>query len=109
MAGKKGRSGGPRPGFGGKQPGAGRPPKNPKIGESEAVSPLDFLEGVMRDPSVEDRLRVQAAIAACQYRHTKLSDGGKKDARKEAAEAAADGKFSGAAPPRLVRDNTKAA
>jgi len=70
-----------------------------------ADTPLDFLIGVMNDPMQEPRLRVRAAVAAAQYQHTKRGDGGKKDEKERAAKVAGAGKFSPAAPPKLVVNN----
>jgi phage terminase small subunit len=104
MAGMKGRSGGPRKNAGGARPGAGRKPKPLEItvGDCGDATPLEFLESVMRNPSADDQLRVKAAIAAAQYRHPKVGDAGKKDAKKDAAKDASTGRFGPAAPPRLV-------
>jgi phage terminase small subunit len=102
MEGVKGKRGGARVG-------AGRKPKPPAVlgesGEKVADDPLEFLLGVMNDPGADAALRVRAAIAAAQYVHTKTHDGGKKEAREEAAKQAGAGKFSAAAPPKLVVNN----
>lgn len=73
----------------------------------DAATPLDFLIGVMKDVDQDPRLRVRAAIAAAQYKHVKLADGGKKNERQNAAGRVAAGKFAPAAPPRLVVNNAK--
>ena len=99
MAGVKGKSGGPRVN-------AGRPPKEPeKLSTDGQDDPLEFLLAVMNDVEVSAPLRVRAAIAAAQYKHTKRSDGGKKDEKDRAAKSAGEGKFAPAAPPRLVVNN----
>lgn len=118
MAGVKGRSGG-------KRANAGRKPLTPeqkaaraaaraeKAAEAAAavsdgmpagnLEPLPFLEAVMNNPQADIKVRVRAAIAAAQYRHTKLHDGGKKDATAGKAKDAAGGRFSTpGAPPRLA-------
>ena len=68
------------PGYGGKQPGAGRPrgSRNRRTREAiaaaeQGVSPLDFLLGVMRDSSLDLGYRIEAAKAAAPYVHPKLS------------------------------------
>lgn len=97
-------------GRGGARPGAGRKPKpkaEPVLGEVAADTPLAFLEGVMRDTKADDALRVKAAIAAAQYRHPKVSDMGKKEAKQRASKEVAATRFQAGTPPRLVRDNTK--
>ncbi len=96
MAGVKGRSGGARPG-------SGRKPKpKPEPAVCPGLEPLAFLEGVMRGEINATALQVRAAIAAAQYRHTKRSDGGKKDEALEKAKKVAAGKFRPKAPPSLV-------
>ncbi|CAG9262177.1 hypothetical protein [Paraburkholderia caribensis] len=49
-------------------------------------------------------LQVRAAIAAVQYTHAKMGEGGKKAAKAAAAQKAA-GKFASLPPPRLVVNN----
>jgi phage terminase small subunit len=96
MAGVKGRSGGARPG-------AGRKPNEPEIlmvagGHDD---PLQFLIDVMNDVSADAKLRVDAAKALMPFKHQKLGEGGKKEQKQKDAEKVA-GRFSAAAPPRLV-------
>jgi len=118
MAGVKGRSGG-------KRQGAGRKPKikpddeaSPAVGgkargeaalskimDGEERDPLDFLLVVQNDPLMDPKLRLRAAIAAAQYKHTKRHDGGKKESLGEGARKAAEGRFSPKAPPKLVVKN----
>ena len=65
--------------------------------------PLDFLLSMQNDPLVDPRLRLRAAIAAAQYKHTKRGDGGKKEEKAAAAsQAATTGRFAQKMPPRLV-------
>lgn len=104
MAGVKGRSGGARPG-------AGRPRKTPAVEQQKAPTPvkakdmLDLLQQVALGKVDATPLQVRAAIAAVQYTHPKAGDGGKKDARNEAAAAAASGRLAPKAPPKLVVNN----
>lgn len=109
---------------GGARPGAGRkptvmlqgakPPEKPLTPKTDPAgivtasldevsatpdSPLGYLKTVYTDPEIDVRVRVRAAIGAAQYLHTKLHDGGKKDAVQAKAERAAGGKFAAAAPP----------
>ena len=100
MSGKPGRSGGARAG-------AGHPPKTAAPGTKAdgKQEPLDYLLAVMNDNEADPVLRVRSAIAAAQYRHTKRSDGGKKDEKQKAAELAELGKFKAAAAPKLVVNN----
>lgn len=101
MAGKPGRSGGARPG-------AGRPPKEPDILQVAATydDPLKFLKAVMNDASTDAKMRVDAAKAMLPYVHQKLGEGGKKEAKQDAAEKVA-ARFTSAPPPRLVATGGK--
>jgi len=47
-------------------------------------------------------IQVRAAVAAVQYTHPKMGEGGKKEKRQAAAESKAAGRFAPAPPPRLV-------
>lgn len=66
---------------------------------------LDLLQKVALGQVEATALQVRAAIAAVQYTHQKAGDGGKKDARKEAAAAAVRGRLAPKAPPKLVVNN----
>ena len=66
--------------------------------------PLEFLLSVMENQDLDVNLRVRAAIAACQYVHTKTHDGGKKEGKQRAADVAASGKFTAQVAPRLIVD-----
>lgn len=64
--------------------------------------PRSFLLATMNDPLTEGKLRVDAAKALMPFMHQKLGEGGKKDAKDEAAKKAAN-KFGALQPPlRLV-------
>ena len=111
MAGVKGRSGGARPNTGGKRAGAGRKPKIKPVESTNALvppvpgttkTPLEFLELVMNDLQAPLKDRIRAAVAAAQYRHGKVGEGGKKNAKQEAAKVVTAGRFGSGAPPRLV-------
>lgn len=108
MAGVKGRSGGPRKNAGGAREGAGRPPKEPDILgiASTYDDPLKFLKAVMNDTATDAKIRVDAAKAMMPYTHPKLGEGGKKDAKQDAAKKAAN-KFAATSPPKLVVNNRK--
>lgn len=105
MAGKKGRSGGPRANSGGARPGAGRKPKAPELNLSELLlttDPQKFLQGVMNDMQTDIKVRVDAAKALMPYEYAKKATG-KKDQQKSAAEqAAGGGRFGPAKPPLRV-------
>jgi phage terminase small subunit len=66
--------------------------------------PQVFLIGVMNSPLLDPKLRMAAATALMPYRHRKLGETGKKEARKDdASEALRSGKFRpGRAPLRAV-------
>ena len=103
MAGKPGRSGGPRPG-------AGRPKNEDKLLEIPVPvidslahkDPKTFLLALMNDLEADVKLRADAAKALMPFMHQKLGEGGKKDQQAEAAKKAAGGKFAAAAPPLRV-------
>lgn len=112
MAGKPGRSGGPRANSGGARPGAGRKPKPvavvvpPTEPAPDAPDMLQFLQDVALGRIEANATQVRAAVAAVQYTHTKRHDGGKRDEQSERAKKVAGGKFAAAAPPRLVVSNS---
>ena len=102
MAGVKGKSGGARPNTGGSRPGAGRKKKEaPVVDISSNGDPKKFLVDLMNSPEADVRMRVDAAKALMPFVHQKLGEGGKKEERQEAAKKVA-GRFSQAAPPKLV-------
>jgi phage terminase small subunit len=96
MAGVKGKSGGIRPG-------AGRKPKEPTILQLAATydDPAKFLAAVMNDAGTDVKVRTDAAKALMPYKHQKLGEGGKKEQRQADAQKVA-GRFSAAAPPKLI-------
>lgn len=77
------------------------PPPEPSLSE---LSPLDYLLSVMRDEEQEVPRRLQAASLAAPYVHAKKGEGGKKDAKADAAKKVAS-KFSPTAAPKLVVNN----
>lgn len=82
---------------------ATKPDETSALMDGKTRDPLEFLELVINDPQAPLKDRIRAAVAAAQYRHTKLHDGGKKDATAGNAKKAATGRFSApAAPPRLA-------
>ena len=106
MSGTKGHSGGARANSGGARPGSGPKPKpKQKLAIPRKTDPLKFLLSVMNDADVDAQLRVRAAVAAAQYVHAKRGEGGKKEAAEQAAQNAASGRFTPAAPPKLVVNN----
>ncbi|MPW17887.1 terminase small subunit [Paraburkholderia sp. CNPSo 3157] len=60
--------------------------------------PKDFLLAAMNDQMTEPKLRVTAAQTLMPFFHPKLGEGGKKDAKTEAAKKAAS-KFGVPKPP----------
>lgn len=79
-----------------------RPPAASSAGEYE--DPLDFLKSVMNNVGYEIETRKDAAKAMLPYMHQKKGEGGKKDAKAEAAKKAAN-KFAIQQPPKLVVNN----
>ena len=63
--------------------------------------PKEFLKALMNDPGEDMKLRQDAAKALMPFFHQRKGEGGKKEAKQEAAEKVAS-KFSPAAPPKLV-------
>jgi phage terminase small subunit len=96
--------------FGTKPPEAVAPaPAAPPTVLSEdmsALTPLDLLLQVMRDPGEDMRTRIQAAQLAAPYLHAKPAAAGKKEERSAAARrTSAVSKFAPATPPKLVVNN----
>ncbi len=80
-----------------------KPAETSPAPDLSALTPLDYLLEVMRDPAEDKRVRLQAAQLAAPYVHAKKGEVSKKaEANEKAKEAAATGKFSRRAPPRLV-------
>jgi len=67
---------------------------------------LRLLQDVALAKVTATPLQVRAAIAAVQYTHAKMGEGGKKAAKAAAAKKAA-GKFASLPPPKLVVNNGK--
>ena len=91
---------------GGYRPGAGRKPAAPRVLEAKPVppdiraaakacklSPLDYMLGVMNDPSADETRRDRMAQAAAPYVHPKAADAapGKKEQREIVARQAERG------------------
>jgi len=51
------------------------------------------------------KLRADAAKALLPFMHQKIGEGGKKDAKQDAAKKVSAGKFGASAPPKLVINN----
>lgn len=75
-----------------KTPTNGRPPDR-RIGPSNVVAepgtPLRFLVDVINNEDVSDTVRMKAAIAACRFMHLRPKPLGVREAKLEAAKAAA--------------------
>lgn len=86
-----------------KKEGAVAPPvPPPSIGQFD--DPLKFLMAVMNDATEDIDVRKDAAKAMLPYKHPKMGETGKKDAKSEAAKKAAN-KFAVQQPPKLVVNN----
>lgn len=68
------------------------------------VDPIEYLKAVMNGVEPDDIGRRDAAKAMLPYMHPKKGEGGKKDAKNNAAKAAAS-KFGAMQPPKLVVSN----
>ena len=69
-----------------------------------SLDPLEFMEQLVSDMSEDPKLRLEAAKALAPYRHAKLGEMGKKDAKNNDASNAAKGKYASAGvPPGLQR------
>jgi len=82
-------------------------PENPlpvPLSAGEYEDPMDFLRSVMNNVDYEIDTRKDAAKAMLPYMHQKKGEGGKKDAKTEAAKKAAN-KFAVQQPPKLVVNN----
>lgn len=66
--------------------------------------PIEYLKAVMNGVEPDDMGRRDAAKAMLPYMHQKKGEGGKKDAKAEAAKKAAN-KFAVQQPPKLVVNN----
>lgn len=66
--------------------------------------PMDYLMAVMNGIEEDDMGRRDAAKSMLPYYHPKKGEGGKKDAKAEAAKKAAN-KFAIQQPPKLVVNN----
>lgn len=105
MAGVKGRSGGARPNTGGARPNSGPKKKPPvlvgAVPDGEEPESIRALRSILRDTSLDAKIRLDAAKALAPYEAQRVGDAGKKEAKAEAAKKATTGKFSPAAPPKL--------
>lgn len=69
------------------------------------MSPLDYMLSVMRSAEADPVRRDRMAIAAAPFVHPRkepVGQGKREKAENEAKQAASAGRFSAAAPPRLV-------
>ena len=67
-------------------------------------TPLEYMLRVMNEDG-DDNRRDKLAIAAAPFVHVRAGDIGKKSEKREAAKKAGAGRFSAAAPPKLVVSN----
>jgi phage terminase small subunit len=102
MAGVAGKSGGPRKNAGGARPGAGRKkkPVAPTV-VIEGRNMLELLQDVALGRTEASAIQVRAAIAAVQYTHAKMGEGGKKEQKDAEAKKVAS-RFAPSAPPKLA-------
>ncbi|MGO4480003.1 terminase small subunit, partial [Massilia sp. 2TAF26] len=70
--------------------------------------PKAFLTAAMNDGELPEKLRVEAAKALMPFVHQRKGEGGKKEAKKDAAANVATGRFGAPPPPpRLVAGGKK--
>jgi phage terminase small subunit len=69
--------------------------------ELQTDDPIEFLRALMRDPRVDIKLRQDSAKRLLMLTKGGKHGGGKKGERAEAAEVAAEGKFSSLPAPKL--------
>lgn len=100
----KGQHGGPRPGFGGKQPGAGRPKKPPTTVDGlDCTTARTFFEGIMANAKLDIKERMAAAKVIASMDRAPLKPLGKKEqAKVDAAEQTGTGPFTSGKPPSNV-------
>lgn len=67
--------------------------------EQETQDMLTLLQNIALGKTTATAIQVRAAVAAVQYTHAKKGEGGKKEARQQAAEKIG-GRFAPTAPPR---------
>lgn len=67
--------------------------------------PLQWLLSAMKNPALDDKLRIDAAKALLPFMHSKKGEGGKKEEKLDAAKKAGKGRFAAAAAPKLIVNN----
>lgn len=95
MTGKKGRSGGARPGAGRKP----APPVRRKIKALETDDPDVFLRAVMKDSRCDFKDRMAAALALQKSPGSPTAPRGKKQMQQDAANAVVSGRSLMPLPP----------
>lgn len=65
--------------------------------------PMAFLQAAMNEPSLDPKLRIDAAKAMLPFTHKRLGEGGKKDEKQAAAAKVSTGRFSSGRPPPPLR------
>lgn len=113
MAGVKGKSGGPRQNSGGARensggprPGAGRKPAKPRKTKAKAYQtddPDDFLRAVMRDPKVDFKDRMAAALALKKSGKAGVPLGKREQAAERARDAMGGRSLAPTPPPSRPR------
>lgn len=70
--------------------------------QSSFTDPLNYLRAVWLGRIDANSDQVRAATAALPYLHPKIGEGGKKELKQQAAQAASSGRFSASSPPKLA-------
>lgn len=77
-----------------------RPPEAPKPADLSALTPLDYMLEVMRNPDEEPATRRQMAIQAAPYCHAKKGEmSAKRQEAEDRKKAVSSGKFARRPPP----------
>lgn len=77
--------------------------KPPEPEDLSTLTPLDYLLGIVRNPDMDEKLRIQAATIAAPYCHPKKGESSaKKEAATAAKEMASTGRFVRRQPPSLM-------
>ena len=104
MPGVKGKSGGSRPGAGRKRaPAVEIPLEVAKVVDGEPLDPRPTLELIALGHMEVSAQQYKALTALLPYVHTRKGEGGKKEAKDEAAKKAVSKFAPATAPLKLVR------
>jgi phage terminase small subunit len=72
-----------------------------KAATEAGITPVQYMLSIVNDSNADPALRARMAIAAAPFVHQRTSEGGKKEAKAEAAKVASTGRFAAAPAPKL--------